>query len=94
MLIEIFSGKYENSFKDISTSLSLVEFGLITAKIFNIKEIQIKCEKLGYIDCDGYEIPLISQNTSKWIKKLILTKDNEIYNLDKWCKLSKNLFFL
>ena len=86
ILLETMIGEnHRVNYKDISRSLTLTEFALCTANIFNLRDIKIYCKKSGFINFKDDEIPFIDERTCSWIKKLILTKKSDMYNLKKWC---------
>ena len=82
----IIKDDYIDSFNDLTCNLSLIEFSMCIANIFNLKEVKIICTKTGTYYSKNYVTPEINDNTKRWIKKIIQVKNNEIYNLESWCK--------
>lgn len=81
----ILEDNYNNNFKDLTCSLSLIEFTICIANIFNLKEVEVVCAKSGTYNSNDFIMPEIPKATENWIKKLIIVKNNEIFNLENWC---------
>ncbi len=77
---------YVDNFDDLTCSLSLIEFSMCIADIFNLKEVKVVCNKSGTYFSDDFVTPKIPKSTRRWIKKIILVKNDEIYNLENWCR--------
>ena len=76
----IIEDKYMDNFYELTTNLSLIEFTMCIADIFNLKEVKVVCNKSVTYFSDDFPTPKISENTRRWIKKIILVKNEETYN--------------
>ena len=81
----IIKDNYIDDFNEITVKLSLIEFSMCVAKIFNLKEVEVICNKSGTYHIKNFIVPKIPETTCRWIKKIILIKQNDIYNLERWC---------
>lgn len=76
---------YNDNFNELIFNLSLIEFSMCLAKIFNLKEVKVICNKSGTYYSKNFIVPKVPASTVKWMKKIILVKNDEIYDLEKWC---------
>tara|TARA_B100000989_G_C19490894_1_gene449747 strand:- start:485 stop:1363 length:879 start_codon:yes stop_codon:yes gene_type:complete len=81
----IIKDSYIDNFNELTFNLSLIEFSMCIAKIFNLKEVIVICKKSGTYYSKNFIAPKVPESMLRWIKKMILVKNNEIYNLEKWC---------
>ena len=81
----IIKNEYVDSFNELTFNLSLIEFAMCIAKIFNSKKVKVICAKSGTYNSENFITPKVNESTSKWIKKIILVKNDDIYDLERWC---------
>ena len=80
----ILEDSFTDDFSDLTCSLTLIEFATTIAEIFAINDMTIKCKMSGIYKKGDVTLPKIPDKTIRWIKKLILVKNNEIYHLENW----------
>ena len=81
----ILEDNYVNNFSDLTCTLSLTEFVMCVASIFNLQQVKVICKKSGCYTSKKFLTPKIPLHTKQWIKKLILVNNDLIYDLEKWC---------